>query len=195
MAVRPVAHVRISLTRTWQKHRQKGTADFQNNRIRKNNGATMLLHRIPLWGTAQAAKACVTNLNMSVSESECRLHSHHRPKYYISSYINLNFSSNWNSTSSKMVRYFTSLPSSKLSSSPPRAQKTNTITVTGLPKSFFHPIVLDVLRCHFAAYGEINRWVPLPGFGRIMIVFQLEDSAESAKQHCDPIVFEGPLDK
>jgi Calcipressin len=93
-----------------------------------------------------------------------------------------------------MVRYSASLPSSRLSLSPPRSQKTNTITVTGLPKSFFHPIVLDVLRSHFAAYGEINRWVPLQGFGRIIIVFLFEDSAESAKQHCDPIVFQGPLD-
>lgn len=93
-----------------------------------------------------------------------------------------------------MVRYTSSLPSSRLSSSPPPSQKTNTITVTGLPKSFFHPLVLDVLRTHFAAYGEINRWVPLPGFGRIIIVYNLEDSAESAKLHCDPIVFQGPLD-
>jgi hypothetical protein len=94
-----------------------------------------------------------------------------------------------------MVRYSTSLPMSRLSQSPPRSQKTNTITVTGLPRSFFHSVVLDVLRSHFATYGEINRWVPLPGFGRIIIVFYLEDSAESAKQNCDPVVFQGPLDR
>ncbi|KAF9464581.1 Calcipressin [Collybia nuda] len=95
-----------------------------------------------------------------------------------------------------MARYSIVLPASRLSPSPPRStQRTNTITVTSLPKSFFHPLVLDVLRSHFATYGEINRWVPLPGFGRIIIVFRYEDHAESAKQHCDPIVLQGSHDR
>jgi hypothetical protein len=95
-----------------------------------------------------------------------------------------------------MVRYSISLPSSRFPPSPTRyPQRTNTVTVTSLPKSFFHPLVLDVLRSHFAVYGEINRWIPLQGFGRIIIVYEVEESAESAKQHCDPVVLHGPNDR
>jgi hypothetical protein len=60
--------------------------------------------------------------------------------------------------------------------------------VTSLPKAFFDPVILAMLREHFASFGDINQWVPLQGFGRIIIVYQLEHSAEVAKQKCDPIV-------
>lgn len=70
-------------------------------------------------------------------------------------------------------------------------ERTNTLVITSIPKSFFDPSVLDVLKHHFLTYGEINRWVPLPGFGRILVVFYHEESAENAKQQCDPIVLEG----
>lgn len=33
--------------------------------------------------------------------------------------------------------------------------------------------------------------MPLPGFGRILIVYTNEDDAESAKHACDPIVLQG----
>lgn len=88
-----------------------------------------------------------------------------------------------------------SLPASRQSSLPAEyPQQTNTITVTRVPKDFFHPVLLDVLRDHFAIYGEINRWAPLPGFGRIIIVYRLEHSAESAKQHCDRIAIQRSQD-
>ncbi|KAG6900356.1 hypothetical protein C0993_011987 [Termitomyces sp. T159_Od127] len=88
-----------------------------------------------------------------------------------------------------------SLPASRQSSLPPEyPQQTNTITVTRVPKDFFHPVLLDLLRGHFATYGEINRWAPLPGFGRIIIVYRFEDNAESAKQHCDRIVIQRSQD-
>ncbi|KAJ6466030.1 Calcipressin-domain-containing protein [Mycena vitilis] len=74
-------------------------------------------------------------------------------------------------------------------------QRTNTLAVTSLPKEFFEPLLLDVLRDHFATYGHINRWVPLPGFSRIIIVYTLEDDAESAKIHSDPIVIEQAQDR
>jgi hypothetical protein len=64
-----------------------------------------------------------------------------------------------------------------------------------LPKSFFHPLVLDAIRHHFAAYGEINRWVPLTGFGRIIIVYNSEDDAERAKLECDPVVIAASKDR
>jgi len=94
-----------------------------------------------------------------------------------------------------MARYSISLPASRISHTPNSTAKTNTIAVTSIPKSFFHPVVLDVLRNHFSSFGEINRWVPLPGFGRIIIVFRYEDHAELAKQTCDPIVLQGSHDR
>ncbi|KAF5386767.1 hypothetical protein D9615_002009 [Tricholomella constricta] len=90
-----------------------------------------------------------------------------------------------------MAAFTISLPTSRTSPSPIReAQRTNTITVTSIPKSFFHPVILDVLRDHFASFGEINRWAPLPGFGRIIIVYRFEDTAEVVKQQCDPILIQ-----
>ena len=79
--------------------------------------------------------------------------------------------------------------------SPPCSQKTNTIVVAPLPKSFFHPLVLDAIRHHFATYGDINRWVPLTGFGRIIIVYTSEDDAERAKVECDPVVIAASEDR
>lgn len=93
-----------------------------------------------------------------------------------------------------MSTYYISLPSTTSPSLPQAYQRTNTLAVTSLPKTFFHPLVLDVLRSHFASFGEINQWVPLPGFGRIIIVYHEEDCAEAAKRLCDPIVLQGSHD-
>ncbi|KAF8894820.1 calcineurin-binding protein [Infundibulicybe gibba] len=76
-------------------------------------------------------------------------------------------------------------------SSPSLPPKTNTVAVTSVPKTFFQPLVLDTLRSHLASYGEINQWVPLPGFGRILVVYEEDDQAELAKRYCDPIVLDG----
>lgn len=75
--------------------------------------------------------------------------------------------------------------------SPPPSVLTNTLAVTSLPKSFFEPFFLNLLRDHFASYGDINQWVPLPGFGRIIIVYESEHDAEAVKRKCDFIVVEG----
>lgn len=79
--------------------------------------------------------------------------------------------------------------------SPPRRERTNTLVVTSLPKEFFEPRVLDVLRSHFESFGEVNQWVPLPTFGRIIIVFFEEGHAESAKLQCDQIVIQSSHDR
>ncbi|KAJ7144940.1 Calcipressin [Mycena crocata] len=93
------------------------------------------------------------------------------------------------------VSYFISLPTPASPTSPNDIQRTNTLAVTSLPKEFFQPLLLDVLRKHFATFGQINRWVPLPGFGRIIVVYTLEDDAETAKIHSDPIVLEQTHDR
>lgn len=91
--------------------------------------------------------------------------------------------------------YFMPYAPSSAPPSPPASQLTNTLAVTSLPRSFFEPVILDMLRDHFASYGEINQWVPLPGFGRIIIVYECEHRAEEAKRQCDPIVLEDTLDQ
>ena len=48
-----------------------------------------------------------------------------------------------------------------------------------------------MLRDHFATFGDINQWVPLQGFGRIIIVYEFAHHAELAKRRCDPMVFDG----
>ncbi|KAJ6473247.1 Calcipressin [Mycena sanguinolenta] len=74
-------------------------------------------------------------------------------------------------------------------------QRTNTLALTWLPKEFFQPLILDVLRDHFATYGQLNRWVPLPGFGRVLVVYMSDDDAETAKIASDPIVLEKTDDR
>lgn len=80
-----------------------------------------------------------------------------------------------------------STPSSQSTALEP-SQKTNTIAVTSLPKAYFDQVILDVLHKHFATYGDINQWVPLPGFSRIIVVYNNEDDAELAKTNSDPII-------
>ncbi|KAK2460693.1 hypothetical protein APHAL10511_007163 [Amanita phalloides] len=98
-----------------------------------------------------------------------------------------------------------SIPSSPLSCSPATkspllharsssihgARRTNTLAIASLPRLFFIPEILNIIQSHFGFFGEINQWVPLPGFGRIIIVYTNEDDAESAKRACDPIVLQG----
>ncbi|KAJ7221547.1 Calcipressin-domain-containing protein [Mycena pura] len=91
--------------------------------------------------------------------------------------------------------FFLSFSASVSPSSPVRIQTTNTLSVTSIPKDFFQPLLLDVLRSHFATYGDINRWVPLPSFGRIIVVYTRDDDAEAAKLHSDPIVLEKTRDR
>ncbi|KAG7453115.1 Calcipressin [Guyanagaster necrorhizus] len=87
-----------------------------------------------------------------------------------------------------------SLPSTSSPVPSPLSQRTNSLAVTSLPKAFFHPVVLTILKSHFERYGEINQWVPLPGFGRIIVVYTEEEHAEVAKIECDPIIVRGASD-
>lgn len=70
----------------------------------------------------------------------------------------------------------------------PEIIRTNTLAVTPLPRSFFQPVILELLRAHFSSFGAINQWVPLPGFARIIIVYEQEECAENAKLCSDPII-------
>ncbi|KIJ63332.1 hypothetical protein HYDPIDRAFT_113313 [Hydnomerulius pinastri MD-312] len=69
-------------------------------------------------------------------------------------------------------------------------QPTNSLLITQVPRSFFQPVILEALRDYFAVYGEINQWVPLSFFSRIIVVYYNEDSAEQAKCNCDPLIIQ-----
>ncbi|KAJ4482827.1 Calcipressin-domain-containing protein [Lentinula edodes] len=95
-----------------------------------------------------------------------------------------------------MMSNFVSMPSAPYSTfSAPPSKPTNSLAITQVPKEFFHPVVLGVLREHFDLYGEINQWVPLSAFGRILVVYTEEEAAEHAKRSCDPIVLSGTQDR
>ena len=61
---------------------------------------------------------------------------------------------------------------------------TNTLVLTGLSQEFFRLDVLEELRNLFASYGEINQWVKLSTFSRILIVYASEEDAMRAKEGC-----------
>ncbi|KAH8114220.1 Calcipressin [Phellopilus nigrolimitatus] len=85
-------------------------------------------------------------------------------------------------------------PTPPLSNTPPVGQRTNSLVVTGLTPAFFHPLVLDVLREHFAAYGEVYAWAPVRAFARVILVFYSDDDAESAKLGSDGLTIEATSD-
>ena len=88
-----------------------------------------------------------------------------------------------------------SIPSSPLHSPPGTPGKTNTLIVASLPQELFETVALDALRNHFASYGCINQWAPISAFRRVIIVYENEDAAESAKQQSDPVVIEPTPDR
>lgn len=51
-------------------------------------------------------------------------------------------------------------------------------------------MALRALQEHFASYGRINQWAPLAAFGRVIIVYECENAAETAKLESDPVVIE-----
>jgi hypothetical protein len=75
------------------------------------------------------------------------------------------------------------------------SKQTNTLIVTSLPQELFHEVALGALRCHFESYGEINQWVPLCSFGRIIIVYHDAYAAETAKIESDPVILEATADR
>ncbi|TFK45618.1 Calcipressin-domain-containing protein [Heliocybe sulcata] len=84
--------------------------------------------------------------------------------------------------------------SSRSPSPSPNSRRTNTLIVTQLPPAFFHPMVLNTLREHFASYGEIHSWAPIRAFARAILVYYREDDAEQAKLECDGLVIEATKD-
>ncbi|KAF7972984.1 hypothetical protein HWV62_16466 [Athelia sp. TMB] len=71
-------------------------------------------------------------------------------------------------------------------SASPTLVPTNSLIAT-MPRLSF-PALVPVLREHFEAHGVINQWVPLPSFGRIVIVYEAAESAEEAKVQWDALM-------
>lgn len=65
--------------------------------------------------------------------------------------------------------------------------RTNTLAVTSMPVSFFNPLILEALRAHFEAFGEIHTWAPLKAFSRVLVIYYDEEAAELAKESCDSL--------
>jgi len=63
---------------------------------------------------------------------------------------------------------------------------TNTLVVTGISRPFLqNPTMVSILERHFQLFGRVHSWVPLPNFGRIMVVYYDEEDAERARQDLD----------
>ncbi|KAH7890061.1 Calcipressin [Phlebopus sp. FC_14] len=70
------------------------------------------------------------------------------------------------------------------------ASPTNSLLITQVPRAFFEPLILEALRDYFAVYGEINQWVPIASFSRIILVYYNEESVEQAKRNSDPLIIQ-----
>lgn len=63
---------------------------------------------------------------------------------------------------------------------------TNTLIVAGISRTFFDsPTMVSTLERHFRLFGHVHSWVPLPSFGRTMVVYYDDGDAERARQDFD----------
>lgn len=70
----------------------------------------------------------------------------------------------------------------------PTSPMTNTLVVTGISRSFLqNHAMASTLERHFQLFGRVHSWVPLPSFGRIMIVYYHDEDAERAREDFDAI--------
>jgi hypothetical protein len=70
-------------------------------------------------------------------------------------------------------------------------EPTNTLILTSLPPSFFHPSILNILRGYFAEFGHLRTFAPIRAFGRAIIVYYRNDAAEQAKLSLDGMEIDG----
>ena len=81
------------------------------------------------------------------------------------------------------------MPGLTMAVTPPAAPTapTNTLVLASLPPSFFHPLILGALRDHFSHYGQLHTFAPIRAFGRAIIVYYENRSAEEGKLSLDGI--------
>ena len=68
---------------------------------------------------------------------------------------------------------------------------TNTLIVTKVPPSLLHSSVTPSLKEFFARHGNIEAWVPLSSFERVVVVYSTVEAAERAKEGMDWTLVEG----
>lgn len=96
----------------------------------------------------------------------------------------------------------TSSPPASFHSSDPRRDrewsqnKTCTLILVNLPVELFDiPMLASALLDLLHAYGALQYWIPLPSFGRAIIVYKQVEGARRAKEALDrlllPLVVEG----
>ncbi|GAA5976972.1 hypothetical protein JCM11641_002213 [Rhodosporidiobolus odoratus] len=65
----------------------------------------------------------------------------------------------------------------------------NTLIVQ-LPPLLFSPDLLALFQLHFASYGRVISWTPLPKYDRVVVVYQQSDDAREARDEMDGFVWE-----
>lgn len=70
-------------------------------------------------------------------------------------------------------------------------EATNTLIITKVPPALLSPLVTPSLREFFERFGQIEAWVPLTGFERVVVVYTHEADAEHAKSGMDHTLVEG----
>jgi len=67
----------------------------------------------------------------------------------------------------------------------PPEPPTNTLALLLPHLSLFAPPILALLKDHYGTYGSIAHWAPVKGFGRVIIVYHLDEDAATAKREGD----------
>ena len=76
---------------------------------------------------------------------------------------------------------------------PTSAERTNTLALVLPHLALFEPPSLRLLREHYGSFGEIAHWAPVKGFGRVIIVYQREVDAATAKREGDRLFLDVDL--
>lgn len=75
---------------------------------------------------------------------------------------------------------------------PPPAPSNVLILV--VPPLVLHSSLLPAFHAHFASYGTLHAWTPLPGLGRVVCVYATEQEAHAARSEMDGFFWADEVD-
>ncbi|GAA5879879.1 hypothetical protein JCM3774_002268 [Rhodotorula dairenensis] len=94
--------------------------------------------------------------------------------------------------------------SSSCSGTPPRSRRRvrvrrsppapSNVLILVVPPLVLHSSLLPAFHAHFATYGTLHAWTPLPGLGRVVCVYETEQEALAARSEMDGFFWADEVD-
>lgn len=84
-------------------------------------------------------------------------------------------------------------PSPRKRTRRPPAAPSNVLILV-VPSLVLHSSLLPAFHAHFATYGTLHAWTPLPAFGRVVCVYETEAEAQAARNEMDGFFWADEVD-